>query len=94
MIRIFDKPEYMTVEEIMEKFYPLRVLIANCDVVHFCPIGGHVMAMETIPDDDYAELFDYQIKLTDSKQYGEVHVILTKLPLEGESIFAEFTEQD
>ena len=80
MIKIFDKPEYMTVEEIEEKFYPVSVVIANCEVEHFAPQAGYVMASETVPVDDYEELFGYQIELTNGKKHGEVYMITTKYP--------------
>ena len=94
MIKIFEKPEYMTVEEIEEKFYPVSVVIANCMVECHAPQAGYVMAAETIPVDDYEELFDYQIELTRGKRHGEVYMITTKLPFEGENIFVEFAEQN
>ena len=40
MIKIFDKPEYMTVEEMEEKFYQVSVVIANCKVECHAPQGG------------------------------------------------------
>ena len=92
MIKIYDKPEYMTVEEIMEKFYPVSVVIANCEVVCHAPQAGYVMAAETVSVDDYEELFDYQIKLTRGNEHGEVYMITTKYPYEGESIFVNFIE--
>ena len=87
MIMIFDKPEYMTVEEIMEKFYPVSVVITNCEVVCHAPQAGYVMAAETVSVEDYEELYDYQLKLIRGKKHGKVYMITTKYPLEGESIF-------
>ena len=94
MIKIFDKPEYMTVEEIMEKFYPVSVVIANCKVEYHAAQAGYVMAAETVPIEDFDELDAYaDALLADKAKYGKVDIIQTKDPAEGESVFVEFAEQ-
>ena len=50
------------------------------------------MAMETIPDDDYEELFDYQVALTRGGKHGLVDMVLTRMPLEGEWLCVQFSE--
>ena len=84
MIKVFDSPTYMTVEEVQEKYYPYRVLMVNCDERNHRTIGGYVLAMETIPDDDYPELFDMLSALVDEKKHGRIDMVLTRLPHEGE----------
>ena len=94
MIKIFDSPEYMTVEEVKEKFYPKRVVLANCEVRRYAPIAGYVAAIETMPDDDYEELSDFRDDLCHSNANGEVFMILTKKPLEGEWLCVEFAQSN
>jgi len=95
MIKIFDSPEYMTVEEVKEKFYPCRVVLANCEISYHAPIAGYTMAMETMPDDDYSELFKFMKGLLGKhEEYGSVHMILTRKPLEGEWLCVEFAQSD
>ena len=91
MIKIFDKPEYMTVEEIQEKFYPVSVVIANSDVYYHAPMGGYVMAAETVSVDDFEELFDFQFELSQGDKHGKVYMITTKYPFDEE---IEFDESD
>lgn len=92
MIKVFDEPEYMTVEEVKERYYPMRVLLANCEEVQYATVGGYVMAMETVPDDDYEELFEMQLDLTRGEKHGSVTMVLTRKPLEGEWLSVRFSE--
>jgi hypothetical protein len=94
MIKVFDSPEYMTVEEVKERFYPFRVVLVNCDLRSYAPIAGYVAAMETIPDDDYDELSDYRNDLCRSDVNGVVHMVLTRKPLEGEWLRVEFAQPE
>jgi len=94
MIKILETPIYMTVEEIMEKYYPLRVVIANCEISYHAPIAGYVVATEGVPDDDYPELSDYEIALHRGGEHGAVYMIETKDPAEGEWIYVEFVYPD
>jgi len=93
VIKIFDTPEYMTVDEVMEKFYPYRVVLANCEVEFHAPQAGYVVATETIPDEDYEELFEYQYSLC-PQTYGETYMILTMKPHEKELLYAESKKSD
>jgi uncharacterized protein VirK/YbjX len=94
MIKIFDSPEYMTVEEVKKKYYPHRVVLANCEERHYATTAGYAMAMETIPDDDYEELLKYQVDLTRGEKHGKVDMVLTRMPLEGEWLCVEFAKSD
>jgi len=92
MIKILDTPEYMTVEEVKEKYYPLRVVLTNCELRNHAVIAGLVVAMETVPDDDYEELADYLDELVLNESNGEVDMVLTRGPLEGEWLCIEFSK--
>ena len=92
MIKILDSPEYMTVEEVMEKYYPYRVVMTNCEMSYHAPIAGYVVAMETIPDDDYEELSDYRSGLCREDANGVVHMVLTRKPMEGKWLCVEFSK--
>jgi len=94
MVKFFDNPVYMTVEEVKEKYYPHRVVLANCDEEQYATTGGYVMAMEGIPDDDYDDLFDYQVALNRGKKHGLVDMVLTRKPFEGEWLCVSFSEYD
>ena len=83
MIKIFDPPGYMTVEEVKSRYYPNRVVLKNCEVHRHAPIAGYVVAMETIPDVDYDDLSDYMNELCRDSLNGVVHMALTRKPLEG-----------
>ena len=83
MIKIFDTPEYMTVDEVVKKFYPCYVVLANCEVEYHAPKAGYAMAMETHHIDDYDELFDYLRSLC-PKTYKETYMIATRMPHERE----------
>ena len=95
MIKIFDQPVYMTFGEIMDKFHPLSVVVANCEERYHATTAGYVMASETDPEEDYYELSDYMKTLKfKPEKYGKVSMIVTNYPNEGESVLAEFAEQD
>ena len=82
----FDPKEYMTTEEATERFYPYSVVMVQCEVDHFLPIAGYVIAAEET-EDDYDELKDYQICLRTDDSNGYVHFLRTSSPMEGEWIY-------
>ena len=84
----FDPKEYMTTEEATERFYPYSVVMVQCEVDHYLPIAGYVIAAEKT-EDDYDELKAYEIKFQKDKANGEVYLIRTSSPMEGESIYVE-----
>jgi len=91
-IRRFNDPEFMTTEEVMEKFYPNSVLLIRCIVEQGCPVSGFVVAAEDNNPNDFFELQDYQLELRRDKNNGYVHLRMTKDPLEGGALFVEQSE--
>jgi hypothetical protein len=87
MIKIFDSPEYMTVEQAEEKFHPNSVLMIKCDVKDYWPVAGYVVATETLGGKDFRELHSYEHKLLKDPSNGEVFYIMTELPYEGQGLF-------
>ena len=85
---LFEPTEYMTTEEATEKFYPYSVVMVRCEVDHYLPIAGYVIAAEET-EDDYDELKAYETKLQADKSNGEVYLIRTSDPMEGEWIYVE-----
>ncbi|MDR2166416.1 MAG: hypothetical protein LBE35_01020 [Clostridiales bacterium] len=98
MIKKFDPPVYMTQEEVEERFYPHWVVLANCTVEQFYPVGGYVMAVTTQGEEDYDEFLDYFYELSrDSEKYGYVSLEATKMPYDASHYLgagAYFCEKD
>ena len=88
MMRIFEPKEYMTREEVKERFYPYSVVMVQCKLDHYLPVAGYVVAAEET-EDDYDELKDYPISLQADKSNGYVHFLRTSMPMEGEWIYVE-----
>jgi hypothetical protein len=86
MMKIIEPKEYMTTEEATERFYPYSVVMVQCKVDHYLPIAGYVVAAEET-EDDYDDLKDYEISLSTDKSNGEVYLIRTSSPMEGEWIY-------
>ncbi|MCL1844242.1 MAG: hypothetical protein FWF79_10560 [Defluviitaleaceae bacterium] len=87
MIKIFDTPEYMTVEQAEEKFRPNAVVMIKCEVKDYWPVAGYVAAAETLGGEDFKELNHYERKLLENPANGEVHFLMTELPYEGQGLF-------
>jgi len=85
---LFEPKEYMTTEEATERFYPYSVVMVQCEVDHYCPMAGYVIAAEE-NENDYDELKAYQMRLRADKSNGAVHFIRTSDPMEGEWIYVE-----
>ena len=86
MMKVFESKEYMTTEEAVERFYPYSVVMVNCEVDHYLPTAGYVVAAEET-EDDYDDLKDYQIHLSADESNGYVHFLRTSMPMEGEWIY-------
>ena len=87
MIKIFENPEYMTVEQAEEKFRPNSVVMIKCDVKDFAPVAGYVAAAETNSGDDFIELNSYEEKLLKNPENGDVFFIMTEFPFEGQGLY-------
>ena len=85
MIEIFETKEYMTVTEAKERFYPLAFVMTNCKVESNWPVEGYLVAAES-SEEDYDELDGLETRLSRDKSNGEVYLITTHDPMEGEWI--------
>lgn len=92
-MKIYKNQEYMTVDEVKKDFYPNCVLLVRCSVDHYAPVAGYVAAAEEHESDDYEELAMYRNELLkEPATNGEVFLIITRKPYEGEGLFIEFAE--
>ena len=87
MIRVFDRPEYMTVKQAEQSFHPNSVIMINCEMEMFAPIAGYVVATETLGGEDYEELDAYRDALQRDTKNGEVFLLMTSDPYVGEGLF-------
>jgi len=85
MMRIFEPKEYMTVAEAKDKFYPLAFVMTNCKVENYWPVEGYLVAAEST-EEDFDELDDLETHLSEDESNGEVYLITTHDPMEGEWI--------
>jgi hypothetical protein len=87
MIRIFDVPEYMTITQAEEKFYPNSFVMIKCTIENFAPVDGYVAAAETRGGDDFEELSLFENRLLKDPANGEVFFIMTDDPYAGQGLF-------
>jgi hypothetical protein len=87
MIRIFDNPEYLTVDQAEEKYRPNSVVMVKCKVRNFSPVAGYVAAAETNGGEDYEELDKYEMELKKDPSNGETFFIMTEDPYAGQGLF-------
>jgi len=84
MIKIFDPPIYMTVEEAEKKFHPNSVVMIKCEVEQFATKAGYVAAAEVNGGEDYRELRNFENVLMQDPDNGEISFINTDDPFAGE----------
>ena len=93
MITKLEKPIWMTTEEAQKKFYPNSYVMVNCVLDCGCTVSGEVVAYAPMKNNG-GMLSKLQDELTDSGEYGEVRLKLTKDPLDGGSLLVEYYETD
>ena len=87
MIKIFDKPEYMTITQAEERFRPNSIVMIKCSVKDFAPVDGYVVAAETRGGDDYEELSLFESRLLKDPSNGEVFFVMTNDPYAGQGLY-------
>ena len=85
-MKIIEPREYMTTGEAKERFYPFSVVMVQCELDRYQPVAGYVVASEET-EDDYDDLKDYEIRLSADDSNGEVYLVRTSMPMEGEWIY-------
>ena len=88
-MKVFEPKEFMTADEVKERFYPLSVILVNCKVEGGWPVEGYAVAAETT-EDDYDELKDLETALRKDSANGYVRLIRTSNPYEGAYIWGIF----